>query len=130
MVLSLNPQSRQSAKLFLQSSELGLPPTPHPLANVSSPLWFWGEGHTRWRERRESTNSDEVTYTKLLFTYLLCDKNPLIKEVVLQVIVFLTKEYFSLLFKIGNDNPHESFFPNNADMGSWEGKTFHTVLAM
>ncbi len=48
------PQSRQSAKFFLQSSELGLPqplthwqvfPIPPP------PLWFQGEGHTRWRER-------------------------------------------------------------------------------
>jgi hypothetical protein len=38
------PQSRQSAKLFLQSSELGLP---HPLPQASVPpptLWFRGEG--------------------------------------------------------------------------------------
>jgi hypothetical protein len=27
---------------------IGTPPTPHPLA---PPLWFRGEGHTRWRER-------------------------------------------------------------------------------
>ncbi len=60
------PQSRQSAKLFLQSSELGLP----------QPL-------TRWRERgRESPNSDEGTYTVVLFihkvrlyTCVLCDTN-------------------------------------------------------
>ncbi len=53
-------QSRQSAKPFLQSSELGLPPTPHPQASVPRPPCFWGEGNTRWRERGwESPNSDE-----------------------------------------------------------------------
>jgi hypothetical protein len=30
----------------------------------------WGEGHTRWRERGwESPNSDEGTYTGVLFIY-------------------------------------------------------------
>jgi hypothetical protein len=41
----------QSAKLFLQSSELGLP---HPLTRrrvCPPPPWFWGGGHTRFRER-------------------------------------------------------------------------------
>jgi hypothetical protein len=33
------------------SSELGLPPTPHPQASVPPPPCFWGEGNTRWRER-------------------------------------------------------------------------------
>ncbi len=56
------PQSRQSAKLFLQSSELGLPQPLNP------PPRFWGEGHTRWRERGwECSNSDEGTYTVVLF---------------------------------------------------------------
>ncbi len=32
---------RQSTRLFLQSPELG-PPTPHPQANVTFPLWFRG----------------------------------------------------------------------------------------
>jgi len=42
------------------SSELGLPPTPHPQASVPPPPCFWGEGNTRWRERGwESPNSDE-----------------------------------------------------------------------
>ncbi len=42
-------QSRQSAKLFLQSSELGLP-QPLTRRRVCSPTpRFWGEGHTRWR---------------------------------------------------------------------------------
>ncbi len=42
------------------SSELGLPPTPHPKASVPPPPCFWGEGNTRWRERGwESPNSDE-----------------------------------------------------------------------
>jgi hypothetical protein len=64
-------QSRQSAKLFLKSSELGLP---QPLARRRvchpPPLWFRGEGHTRWRERGwESPNSDEGTYTVVLCKY-------------------------------------------------------------
>jgi hypothetical protein len=44
---TFRPQSRQSAKLFLQSSELGLPQplTPRRVCE------FWGEGHIRWRER-------------------------------------------------------------------------------
>ncbi len=29
------------------SSELGLPPTPHPQASVPPPPCFWGEGNTR-----------------------------------------------------------------------------------
>ncbi len=34
------------------------------------PPRFWGEGHTRWRERGwESPNSDERTYTVVLFIY-------------------------------------------------------------
>jgi hypothetical protein len=42
------------------SSELGLPPTPHPQASVPPPPCFWGEGNNRWRERGwESPNSDE-----------------------------------------------------------------------
>jgi hypothetical protein len=62
-------QSRQSAKLFHQSLELGLP---QPLTSLTRrrvcppphhPLWFRGEGHTRWRERGwESPNSNEETY--------------------------------------------------------------------
>jgi hypothetical protein len=62
------PQSRQSAKLFLQSSELVLP---QPLTVCATPPpRFWGEGHTRWRERGwESPISDEGTYTVVLFIY-------------------------------------------------------------
>jgi hypothetical protein len=49
--LSLGPQSRQSAKLFLQSSELGLT-HPHPQASVPPPSFgSVREGHTRLRER-------------------------------------------------------------------------------
>jgi hypothetical protein len=34
-------------------------------------LWFWGEGHTCWRERGwESPNSNEGTYTVVLFIYI------------------------------------------------------------
>ncbi len=51
---------------------IGTPPTPHPQASVPPPLlWFRGEGHTRWRERGwESPNSDEGTYTVVLFIYM------------------------------------------------------------
>ncbi len=52
------PQSRQSAKLFLQSSELGL----------TQLLTRERAGHPRWRERGwESPNSDEG-YTVVLCT--------------------------------------------------------------
>ncbi len=49
--------------------------TPQPLTHrrVWPPytLWFRGEGHTRWRERGwESPNSDEGTYTVVLFIYM------------------------------------------------------------
>jgi hypothetical protein len=45
------PQSRQSAKLFLQSSELGLPHS-SPAGECALPPFAWGgEGHTHWRER-------------------------------------------------------------------------------
>jgi hypothetical protein len=48
------------------SSELGLPPTPHPLASVPPPTCFWGEGNTRW----ERPNSDSCW----LFVVLSPDK--------------------------------------------------------
>jgi hypothetical protein len=49
---------------------IGTPPTPHPQASVPPPPRFWGEGHTRWREKGwESPSSDEGTYTVVLFIY-------------------------------------------------------------
>ncbi len=67
------PQSRQSAWLFLQSSELGLP---HPLTRrrvCLIPLWFGGGGdtHSLGGERVGDPNSDEGTDTVLCF-YVLC----------------------------------------------------------
>jgi hypothetical protein len=61
-------QSRQSAKLFLQSSEFGLP---QPVTRWRVfPPGSGGGGHTRWRERGgESPNFDEGTYTVVLFIY-------------------------------------------------------------
>jgi hypothetical protein len=48
---------------FSQVVGFRTPPTPHPQASVAL-----GEGHTRWRERGwESPNSDEGTYTVVLF---------------------------------------------------------------
>jgi hypothetical protein len=67
----LRAQSRQSAKFFLQLSELGLP-QPLTRRRVCPPPRCWGEGHTRWLERGwdwESPNSDEGTYTVVLFIY-------------------------------------------------------------
>ncbi len=56
------------------SSELGLPPTPHPQASVAPPPCFWGKGNTRWRERGwESPNSDEGhTLWYSLYVRTLC----------------------------------------------------------
>jgi hypothetical protein len=72
----LYAQSRQSAMLFLKLSELGLhqPLTPWRVCPPPPPQ-FWGRG---W----ERPNSDERTYTVVLFIYtynflklfILCDK--------------------------------------------------------
>jgi hypothetical protein len=66
----LRAQSRQSAKPFLQSSELGLP---HPLTRrqVCPPLVPGGWAHSLVAERGwgspNSANSDEETNTVVLF---------------------------------------------------------------
>ncbi len=60
------PQSRQSARLFLQSSELGLPQplTRRRVCSPPHPLVPGGGAHSPWRERGwESPNSNEGTYT-------------------------------------------------------------------
>jgi len=64
-------QSRQSAKLFLQSSELGLP---QPLARrrvTVPPPRSGGRGTLACERGRgwESPNSDKGTYTVVLFIY-------------------------------------------------------------
>ncbi len=61
----------QSAKLFLKSSELGLP-NPSPAGEGAPlPLVPRGKGHTCWRDRGwESPNSDEGTYTVVLYKYM------------------------------------------------------------
>ncbi len=75
------PQIRQSAKLFLQSLELGLPqPLTH--TRVSPPpltLWFRGEGHTHWRERavRESQFQRGDIHCGTLDMYVICAPPPL-----------------------------------------------------
>jgi hypothetical protein len=48
-------------------------PNPSPARECvpPPPLWFWEEGHTRWRERGwESPSSNEGTYTVVLFIYV------------------------------------------------------------
>ncbi len=72
-----HPQSRQSARLFLQSSELELPPPPprHPQASVSS-LWFREGGHTHLRERGcggfQFGRRDRYCMWYSRFVYVLC----------------------------------------------------------
>jgi hypothetical protein len=44
MIIWVTSQSRQSAKLILQPSELGLPQS-LTQASMPPPLWFRGEGH-------------------------------------------------------------------------------------
>jgi hypothetical protein len=69
LVRSCRAQSRQSAKLFLKLSELGLP---QPLARrrVSPPPTGSGGRSTLDGERGwESPNSYEGTYTVVLFIY-------------------------------------------------------------
>ncbi len=61
------------------SSELGLPPTPHPQASVPPPPCFWGEGNTRWRETGLGKSQfRRGAYTVVLFicTYFV----PVMKE--------------------------------------------------
>jgi hypothetical protein len=65
-------QSRQSAKLFLQSSDgIG---TRRLCFVPPRPLWFGGEGHTRWRERGvgESQFQRGDIHCGTLYIYVLC----------------------------------------------------------
>ncbi len=65
------PQSRQSANCYAFSQVVGIGTPPTPLPQPSVPPGFWGERHTRWRARGwESPNSDEGTYTVVLFIYM------------------------------------------------------------
>jgi hypothetical protein len=71
--IMLGPESSKSAKLFLQSSELGLP-QPFTRMRVCPPPRFWGEGHTRWRERGwESPGT--YTHYGTLYIYVLCGRD-------------------------------------------------------
>jgi hypothetical protein len=55
--------SRQSARLSLQSSEVG-PPVPSPASECCPPLWFRGGGtHSLSEEGAQVANSDEGTDT-------------------------------------------------------------------
>ncbi len=69
--------------IICPSSELGLPPTPHPQISVPPPPCFCGEGNTRWRERGwESPNSDEghtlwySLYVRTLWTSIYSIEGP------------------------------------------------------
>jgi hypothetical protein len=77
-----SPQRRQSAELFLQSSDLG-PLQPLTRRRVGPPPpGSEGEGHTRWRERGwESPSSDEWIYVHCgtlyicIYIYALCARH-------------------------------------------------------
>jgi len=60
------PQSRQSARLFLQSSELG-PLTPSPAGEcVPLPLPLVPGGHTPLREKGGGTRGQTLWYSKYI----------------------------------------------------------------
>ncbi len=72
------PQSRQSTRLFLQSSESG--PPPHPLRRVCPlPLWFRGGGiHSLAGEGQGvpiQTRGQTLWYSR--YIYVLCDHHPI-----------------------------------------------------
>ncbi len=80
-------QSRQSAKLFLQPSELGLP-------------GFRGEGHTRCGERgSESPNSSEGTHCG---TLVLCG---------VRIKVFISRLFNSVALHISEPETHWDYYP-------------------
>ncbi len=58
--------SIQSAKLYIQSSELG-PVPPYPQESVTPPLWVQGGRHTRLRGRGGGPNSDDGTDILVLY---------------------------------------------------------------
>ncbi len=75
----IKTQSRQSAKLFLQSSELGLP-NPSPSGECAPPPFGPGGGgwiHSQGERGWGSPNSDEGTNTVVLFinTYFVHQNN-------------------------------------------------------
>jgi hypothetical protein len=52
---------------------IGTPPTPHPQASMPlPPLVLEGGAHSLAIEGWESPDSDEGTYTVVLFIYVLC----------------------------------------------------------
>ncbi len=67
------PQSRQSARLFLQSFELGPPPAPSPVGECVPPLWFRGGGGGGTRSLAGEgwgPNCDKGTDTVVLLVYM------------------------------------------------------------
>ncbi len=75
---TFKPQSIQSAKLFLQSSELGFP---HPLTRSrvcpSPPLVPGGGAHSLAGEGVGESQFRRGTYTVVLFNHVLCALNKL-----------------------------------------------------
>jgi hypothetical protein len=65
-----SPPHRVGRVLSFFSSRRNWDSPNHSSAGECAPPRFWGEGHTRWRERGwESTNFDEETSTVVLFIY-------------------------------------------------------------
>jgi hypothetical protein len=68
--------TRQNAKLFSPVVGIGTTPTPHPQASKPPPPRFWGEGHTRWRERGWDLGESQFRrgdiHCGTLYIYVLC----------------------------------------------------------
>jgi len=87
---TINPQSRQSARLFLQSSELRPPPSPHPQASVCPPFGSGG-GHTRLRERVSAG-----WYSRYRYICTLCI-NPFISIKINDLIQYMYPHWVKLI---------------------------------
>ncbi len=70
--MTVDPQHRVGRVLsFSPVVGVGTPPPPHPQASVSPPPLVPGGGaHSLAIERLESPNSDEGTYTVILFIHM------------------------------------------------------------
>ncbi len=99
----------QSAKVFLQSSELDWDSTNPPPAGefAPHPLFQGGGGHTRLRERGwVSRNSDEGTYT-VIYKYIVDETHPAVPlcgwelpDLFLQLPAFFSIFHCSLYLKL------------------------------
>jgi hypothetical protein len=81
------------------------------------PRRFWGEGHTGWRERGwESPNSDEGTYTRVLFIYTYFGVPPMIQVNPWGTVTFYKVLVYSISFIISDKKrPVDAVFSQRRD---------------